>query len=334
MERRLVDKIRESGGHADIGTAEDGAIVGMKNYDGRLIILKEKAIYEMVFADSIDPDRTNENLAPTIHKLIIDKGADSLIVCKTFISAKTLFNNDHIIEEVNCNKIVYLSINLLEEVNQLEREILNYKADQYRVSENYNQNRKKKQALEVPSITGLDSKCKTIFQKTDHVEQILMEIITKFYDNNKLTKQSHFPKFLEIISKKYGEEDQFVLFISSSLKFMETVRELRNGFDHRLNTVKATNFDIQKNGNIISPTIELTHKNVKLERTDLLQFLEYTLKNFLFIMENTFAFIAEKHKRTDKLPIFVKEIPMEKRINEHVKYCFWSNIGEDGYFMQ
>ena len=27
MEKRLVDKIRESGGHADIGTAEEGAIV-------------------------------------------------------------------------------------------------------------------------------------------------------------------------------------------------------------------------------------------------------------------------------------------------------------------
>ena len=49
MEKRFVDKIRESVGHADIGTAEDGAIVEMKNYNGRLIILKENAIYEMVF---------------------------------------------------------------------------------------------------------------------------------------------------------------------------------------------------------------------------------------------------------------------------------------------
>lgn len=334
MDKRLIDKIRESGGHADIGTAEEGAIVEMKNYDGRLIILKEKAIYEMVFADFIDPDRTNEYLSPTIHKLIINKGADSPIVCKTFIIAKTLFNNDNIIEEVNCNEIVYLSINLLEEVNQLEREILNYKSDQDRVSEIYDQNRKKNQALEVPSITELDSKCKTIFQKTDHIEQILMEIITNFYYKNKLTKQSHFPKFLEIIVEKYGEEDQFVLFISSILKFMEILRELRNGFDHRLNTVKATNFDIQKDGNIISPTIELNHKTVKLERTDLLQFLECTLQNFLLIAENTFAFLAEKHKRTDRLPIVVNEIPMEKRRYENVSYCFWSNIGEGGFYMQ
>ena len=101
MEKRFVDKIRGSGGHADIGTAEDGAIVEMKNYNGRLIILKENAIYEMVFADSIDPDRTNQNLSPTIHKLIITKDTGSPIVCKIFISAKTLFNNYHIIEGVN-----------------------------------------------------------------------------------------------------------------------------------------------------------------------------------------------------------------------------------------
>lgn len=334
MEKRLIDKIRGSGGHADIGTAEDGAIVEMKNYDGKLIILKEKAIYEMIFADSIDPDRTNENLAPTIHKLIINKGADSPIVCKTFISAKTLFNNDHIIEEVNCNEIIYLSINLLEEVNQLEREILKYKFDQESVCENYDQNRRKNKALEIPSMMDLESRCKTIFQKTDHIEQILMEIITKFYVNDKLTKQSHFPKFLEIILSKYGEEDQFVLFIKSIIEFMEIMRELRNGFDHRLHTVKATNFDIQKDGNIISPTIELNHKTVKLERTDLLQFLEVTLQNFLLITESTFAYLAEKHKRTNRLPIFVKEIPKNKRRYENVSYCFWSNIGEDGYYMQ
>ena len=109
---------------------------------------------------------------------------------------------------------------------------------------------------------------------------------------------------------------------------------MRNGFDHRLKTVKATNFDIQKDGNIISPTIELNHKTVKLERTDLLQFLECTLQNFLLITENTFAFLAEKHKRTDRLPIVVKEIPIEKRKYENVSYCFWSNICEGGFYMQ
>ena len=76
QEKKLVDKIRESSGQTEIGTDEDGAILEMKNYNGKVIIIKEKAIYELVFADDIDPERTNENLSPTINKLIVNKDTE------------------------------------------------------------------------------------------------------------------------------------------------------------------------------------------------------------------------------------------------------------------
>lgn len=90
-EKRPIDRIRDSGGHADIGTLEDGAIIEMKNIGGRLLIIKERAIYEMVMADTIDPERTNINLPTTIHKLIIDKGTESETVSRTLLTAMTLF---------------------------------------------------------------------------------------------------------------------------------------------------------------------------------------------------------------------------------------------------
>ena len=333
-EKKLVDRIRDYGGQAEIGTREDGAILEMKNYNGKLIIIKEKAIYELIFADEIDPDRTNENLAPTINKLIINKGAESSIVCKTFITAKTLFNNDHIIQSINAEKLIVLSLNLLEELNVLNIEIENFRILQLNEIKHYEERKKIKSSFQLPSITELESKCKTIFQKADHAEQILMEIITNFYPNEKLNKQSHFPKFYEIIKTKYGADDNFTKFLGNTLYFMRAIRELRNGFDHRLQTIRATNFELLPNGNINTPTIELNHKEIKLNRTELLEFLENMEHNFLHITENLFAFLAEKSKRTDRLPVSVREIPENKRRYKFVSYSFWSPIGEDGYFLQ
>jgi hypothetical protein len=50
-EKRPIDRKRESGGHADIGSEEDGAIIEMQNIGGRLLVIKERSIYEMVMAD-------------------------------------------------------------------------------------------------------------------------------------------------------------------------------------------------------------------------------------------------------------------------------------------
>jgi hypothetical protein len=52
--KRPVDLIRDRGGSADIGTSEDGAIMEMENIAGRLLIIKERSVYELIMADDID----------------------------------------------------------------------------------------------------------------------------------------------------------------------------------------------------------------------------------------------------------------------------------------
>jgi len=326
-EKRPIDRKRESSGHADIGSAEDGAIIEMKNIGGRLLIIKERSIYEMVMADTIDPKRTNINLPTTIHKLIIDKGAESEIVSRTLLTAMTLFRPEYISNTVDCPKLIGLTIDLLSEISILEKEINEYQLAEKTASDEYEERRIQKVSYKLPSVVSLESKCKTIFQKADHIEQTLMDIIVKFYPNFGLTKQSHFPNFHEKLHEKYGEADPFVQFIEGTVYFMQVIRELRNGFDHRLEHTKVFDFELQADGSIIAPTIELKHKKIKLERTSLSDFLEITTKNILDIIELTFVYLAGKNGRTGGMPYQVRQIPDDKRRNKFIKYCFWIPIG-------
>jgi hypothetical protein len=333
-EKRDIDEVRDSSGYDEIGSVEDGAIVEMKDIGGRILVIKEKSIYEVIMADTIDPNRTNINLPPTIQKLIINKGSESETVSRTLLTAMTLFRSENILNFVDCNKVIGLTIDLLSEISILQKEIDEYVETENKVSDEYEERRNQKVSFKIPSIVNLESKCKTIFQKADHIEQTLIEIITLFYPNKGLTKQSHFPYFYKIVETEYGETDTFVEFIAKTIYYMELIRELRNGFDHRLEHTSVLDFQLQTDGNIITPTIELNHKKIKLKKTSLNEFLEVITKNTLDVIELTFAYLASKHKRNNGIPNEVKKIPEENRWNKYVRYSFWTPIGEGGDYIQ
>ncbi len=71
-----IEKRRNRGGVAEIGTREEGAIVETINIYERLITVKEKSIYEFVLADTLDPQREKPNLPSSVHTKILDRGSD------------------------------------------------------------------------------------------------------------------------------------------------------------------------------------------------------------------------------------------------------------------
>lgn len=299
-----------------------------------MLVIKERAIYELTMADKVDPGRTNISLPNMIQKLVINKGSESEIVGKTFLTAKALFRSGFYDPSIDITLLLSLSLDLLMELAVLEREINQYLVKEKKESEEYDQRKKDHLPYKLPSVLELDSHCKTIFQKADHIEQILMEIILVFYPNEGLTKQSHFPLFHQLLITKYGDEDHLTKLIGEILYFMKVVRAIRNALDHRLDTVKVKNFELQPDSSIISPTIELNHKEEKMDRISLSTFLPIVMENFLKIAEETIAHLAVKNVRRNLLITKLAEIPENERINKFVKYGFWAELGEMGFFYQ
>lgn len=332
-EQSPIDKKRDRGGQAEIGTEKDGAILEMYNLDGKLITIKEHALYEFFMADAIDPDRTNIDLPSNIQKIIINEGTESELVSCTFLTAKTLFKPEYF-PAIDVKKAIRLSLDLLIELKELQNEIQSYLIKEKDVSDEYENRRGKPLSYSLPSIGNVETRCTTIFQKADRSEQILIEIIMLFYSSVGLKIQSHFPDFYEILKKKYGEDDTFSKFMMGTIEFMDIVRELRNCLDHRLPHVKVKDFELLLDTNILTPTIELKIRKTKLERIQLASFLPIVLKNFITISELTFAFIATKNAKPFIVPVEIRLIPEDKRRYKFLKYAFWSNLGEGGWYYQ
>ena len=333
-DKRPIDRKRDSGGMADIGTKDDGAIVQMIKIGNRLIVLKDNSIYEFMMADDVDPERTNINLPTNIQKLIIDKGSESEMVSRIFLTANMLFNKGKFDKEISVEIVLSLTLDLLQELAVLENEIIAYLSKENEVLEEYESQKVKLVSYSIPSIGNAKNRCTTIFQKADHIEQTLIKIITKFYTNEGLTQQSHFPNFSEIIKNKYGEEDGFAQFLDSILDFMKLVRNLRNALDHQLKGVDVYDFELQPNSDVLAPSIELDFKGSKLERQSLSKLLNTLIPNFIFVCEATIVHLANRNFEPSFLAQEIREIPLEKRRNKFVKYSFWSSIGSGGYYDQ
>jgi len=333
-DKKPIDKKRESGGMADIGTAEDGAIVQMIKIGERLIILKERSIYEIMTADEIDPERTNISIPNEIQKKIIDKGSESEMVSRVFLTANTLLNKGEFEDGIDFAKALALSLDLIQELAVLEDEIENYLTKEKEVSDEYESQRNRTNSYSIPTIGNAKNRCTTIFQKSDHIEQTLMKIITIFYQNEGLTQQSHFPKFYEVIKLKYGEKNGFVEFLNSTLEFMKLIRNLRNALDHQLSAVQIHDFELTSNSNVLAPSIEIDFKGSKLERQSLSDFLNTLIPNLITICELTMVYLVGHNFKSSPVLQDIKEIPKDKRKNKFVRFSFWSSLGVDGFYNQ
>ena len=141
--------------------------------------------------------------------------------------------------------------------------------------------------------------------------------------------------FREILISKSSAEDPELEGTDRASNFMQLIRNLRNALDHRLPQVTVTDFDLQKDSSIISPTIQLKKLHgSELERISLSEFLPIVLENLTLIVESTFLLLASKNSPSIGIPRVVRHIPIEKRRYRHVEYSFWSPIGDGGFYHQ
>jgi len=330
--KRQIDIIRERGGSANIGTIEDGAIIEMLSISGRMLIIKERSVYEMRMADDIDPNRKNPGIPSTSQRIIVRLGTESEIFSRTFLTAKRLFKSEYFPASIDTDQLLLLTLDIVQELAALENEVANYLNDEKKAIKGYIDNNKNNHIL--PSIPNLNTKCKTIFQKSDQSYQAQLALIRIFYPD--FNKKHYYTKFSEFIKNKYGDQDNFTKFLEEIIPFILLARNIRNCLDHWERTeTEIRDFDLQLDLSIISPSIEVNYLGSTLERISLSQFLPSVTENFVAIFENMIAHLSNKNLLEDKLMQGqIQFIPKEKRINKHIKFAYWLPLGSEGYYQQ
>jgi len=320
MEEDPIAKKRGRSGQLDVGDDNDGAIKRMLNIGTRTFVIKDRSVYEIVAADTLDPMRTNINVPNMVHKLVLEQGIESPIVSQIFLTA-TMFFRKGSFPEKKLGRIWELIVELSKEAMNLKNNIDGYYQKEQDANEQYESARRNGKAPAIPTIPDLETSLKTIFQKGEHMYQVMIELSSTILTELNLNKQAHFDTFSLTITEKFGEQHGFSQFLLKNLEFLKTLKEMRNGLDHRLPKVTVKDYQYNTDTTISLPSICLNAKGAKLDETPISEYLTdmETIFSFAEVLICHLASVSIRSMMSGQ----IKEIPLEKRVYKHVRYCFY-----------
>jgi hypothetical protein len=153
--------------------------------------------------------------------------------------------------------------------------------------------------------------------------QVIIELssITLKQINLHLDKQAHFSTLHKLITNEFGEQHGFAAFVADNLNFMATIRELRNGFDHRQPKATAKDYQFNPDTTVSVPTITLNSKDAKLSEIPISKYLQ-DLTGIFSLSEVLICHLANITVKR-MLGGEIREIPEEIRVYKNVRYCFY-----------
>ncbi|MCR4268269.1 hypothetical protein [Nitratireductor sp. ZSWI3] len=327
IDKRPIDKLRESAVGMTVGDASDGAITGMITIAERLYVIKEKAIYLLAMADEIDPQRTRADI-PNTQQLVLNSGSNSESVRRILLTARELFREHRLIEMIDWNAVLLSALEILKDViaaQETSDEFIKLKvaADAAIIPP-------QERAFRMPAISGLEGRVKSFIQKTEHAFQGLYKTCALFYPEEMQKAGKWLDGFAAVVETRYGNQDEFTLFAKELANFGKIIRNARHCVEHPKTTQQLEVRDYQLTADRIleEPMIRVIHNDTPIERMPLGQFMEEVTIQLHDAAELLLAYLAAKHTAAlGQFQVAVGEIPENQRGNDGVRFGYLINIG-------
>ena len=216
--KRGIDEIRDSALSMEIESPDDPSpIMEMVSIGDRLHVVKGGGIYRVNLADHVDPGRANSAI-PNSYQRILKYGAESEIVGRTILTAKSLLNSTMLPSNIDCKEGMRLSLEALKDMAAMTDIVNALISQQNAIIEDFTV--RSGRSLALPSIPHLLGVCKDFIQKADHSIQSMYQISTLFTGN----KKGWFEELSKLASREYGPDDLFSVFLGDVTPFLKSVR--------------------------------------------------------------------------------------------------------------
>jgi hypothetical protein len=325
LDKRPIDRMRESAMSMTVGTPEDGVIKGFLTIGGKnkkMYVIKEHSVYLVRFADDIDPDRTNPSIQPT-HQKISSEGDESKLVGRILLTARELFRAKSI-EGIDHERALEQCVQIFQDVAEMSEEVKSIRA----ALEATEAEIRSIKGSGLPAILNAPARARTFLEKADHASQSLYALCTQTYRLRGQNAKRLFDGFSDHIAELYGADDGFVVFMRAAVPYLRFLRLARNAVVHPKSDTKALVYDYRllPSGKLTPPTIEVIHPKQPEPEIALHSFIEQMTDQFITTTELIMAWICAKHTKESAFGIGVGLIPEDQRQNKNVRYGYVMNF--------
>ncbi len=253
-------------------------------------------------------------------------------MARIFLTAKALFDHKHYPAAIDVRKGLLDMLDVVRELIAMQEAIEEYYLEHEKACKTYEE-RKGVSGFMLPSIPDMMTRCKTIFQKADQACQYLMYVIRLFYPEAPVKK--YYKGLEKTVKETHGENDAFSKFFEQVVPFIVEIKNVRNCFDHRNAELRLSGFELQEDGSVLSPTIEMDFDGSVVSRQDLRTYLLDVMDGLVNVIEVMLPYLAGKHiEPMGLISLQVRQVPEEKRRWKLVQFGLWWPLGEGGFYAQ
>ena len=325
---RPIDKARDSAGSARI-PPECGNIVTMKVIGDRMFLLAERCLSSGVFADQIDPRRTNPSLPQVIQQKELSFGVEHLFVRKTVGAAFELADQTHLPEAVGADDLLSIVLDAassLASVVEVADELRQHQVEMREASK-----ARQLTAAYLPRTPNIKAKVRQCLAALRDVEISVKRLVTLFYPKD-VQNESWDAKVKPAMTAKHGDVEGFEEWRKAAWRALNEVAHHRHAMIHPAQNKSVTihDYELQANGALLAPTIEIAHEASPVTRRDIVEFLDSQVANIAEVVEAMLGYLCDLNAR-NFLPIFETSVTAlpdgEHRNGSHL---VWTTTAKSG----
>lgn len=328
---RAIDRVREGAGQMRVGDpGDESPITGFFTIgDDRLFILKGAAVYEILMADQIDPERQNIDI-PNVQQRVLAIGTDDPIVGKTLQLAEVILSPGRLSPGVDISQAKTMCLEAAKHLAAMRSATLQIAASETAGLEALAVAKMENRGLALPSVAGLRATVAAFIQSGDHCLQQLLGLVEVFYGAT--ARKAWFESFAVLTRNKYGADDHLAEICANSLPFLQFIRKTRNCIEHEKPSERliVKDFRLDAKASALPPTVEVVHPHFAQPETRLTAFMEESTDYIASVFADLLAGMSSKHlvdQGAFKIAIGPNEEPNKDQ--KYLPYRYYIKIQND-----
>ncbi|MBA4163266.1 MAG: hypothetical protein C0510_01330 [Erythrobacter sp.] len=326
--KEAIGRARNAAGSAKIPT-ECGKIITAKAIDNRIFMLAERCLTSGVFADHIDPDRTNPNLPQIIQQKELNFGVEHLFVRKTVGAAFELADATYLPDAVDSDKLLGIALDAassLASVVEVADDLRRHQ-DEMREASRAGQ----LTAAHVPRTPNLIGKVRQSLAALRDVEIGIKNMSALFFPKD-VHNEPWDLKFRPALLAKYGDVDGLEAWINAAWGVLAGVANHRHAMIHpnQDKSVSIVDYELQADGSLLAPTIEIAHYDSAVTRRDVIQFLDAQVADISEVFEALLGYLCDLNVRAiiPQFESFV--VPLPNGETQRGSHMVWRTAAKEG----
>ena len=313
-----------------LGVPEDGAVCQMISIGNQFYIVSEHAIFAVVLADEVDPDRTNAAVRNTRQK-VLSYGAKDHAVGRILLTAHAMFKASHLGSEFPEEKALALAFDVLRDIASMHDMYANLIFSIQKTTSEVNAQVGADRSVELPALGDAKSRCDAFAQKVGHVIDTMEEIARVFYPGE--LSRKWIDSLIKLAAQKHGDDEplsRFMVEIRDSLLFM---REIRNMIEHPRDDARVIvhDFRLTPDMTLVSPHVEIIRTDEPTSACDVPTFMAEITEELLSIAEVFLTLLCGANAESFAgFPLLVVELPESRRPERNPHQRFSYGIVMDG----